>query len=219
MKSMVIVHTNLSLIGPLGDLATEFLPHAEITHIVDDSLLRHARAVGVDAYLVRRMCTYFEQASDSGADLILNACSSVGDTVDIAQQLIRTPILRIDEPMALDAVERGGVLAVLATVESTLHPTCRLLEAKGRELGRDVEVRRYLNDGALDYLIRGDTERHDAMVTEIAEEAAKEADIILFAQGSMARLGPSLERKLGIPVLTSPRSAMEEAARRLGATR
>lgn len=216
MKMMTIVHTNMSLVGPLGDLATEILRGVGITHIVDDSLLRHARQVGVDAYLVRRMCTYFEQANDGGADLILSACSSVGDTVEIAQRLVPTPILRIDEPMAIEAVGRGGVIAVLATVESTLHPTCRLLEIKAREIGRDVEIRQYLNEGALDFLIQGDMERHDSMVTEIAEEAARDADVILFAQGSMARLGPALEQTLGKPVLTSPKSAVQEAARRLG---
>lgn len=216
MQRVAVVHTNLSLIGPLSDLGNELLPGVELTHIVDDGLLPYARATGVDSYLIRRMCTYLEQASDAGVDLILSSCSSVGETIDVARKLVPTPILKIDEPMATQAIERGGVIAVLATVESTLHPTSRLLVRMAEESGRDIEVRRFLNDGALDHLLAGDAERHDEMVTSIAQEAAEEADVLVFAQGSMARLAPRLERELGKPVLSSPRSAMLEAARRLG---
>ena len=215
MQRMAIVHTNLALVTPLGELSKEMLPEVEIVHIIDDDLLRYARRTGVDSHLTRRMCTYFQQAHDAGVDLILSACSSVGETVDIARQLVPTPILKIDEPMAYQAVERSGTVAVLATVESTLHPTCRLLERTAREAGKEIEVLRFLNDGALDYLVGGDVEKHDEMVTHIAEEAARQADVLLFAQGSMARLAPTLQKRLGKPVLSSPRAALAEAERLL----
>ena len=54
-----------------------------------------------------------------GAELILNACSSVG-----REGCHKTPFkdsyLKIDEPMARFAVEKGEKIAVYGTVKTTL---------------------------------------------------------------------------------------------------
>lgn len=212
MSKVAIVHTNLSLIEPLGALAQRILPGVEVDHIVDDGLLRYARKRGVDEKLTQRMCAYFRLADEGGAEIILSACSSVGATVDVARKMLDTPILKIDEPMVEEAVERGGTIAVLATVSSTLHPTCQLIERVAKERRKEVTVKPYLHDGALDMLLRGDAEAHDTVVMKAAHEAAKDADVVLFAQGSMARLASRLKGGLAKPLLTSPESAMHRMA-------
>jgi Asp/Glu/hydantoin racemase len=215
MPRVGIVHTSFALVEPLGALARKMLPGTEIVNIVDDTLLTYVREHGVDEKLTRRMCLYFQGAVEAGADLILSACSSVGETVDVARTRIEVPILKIDEPMSQAAVAAGRRIAVLATVASTLGPTCRLLEAMARELGGPIELGPHLCEGAFDLLMAGKTQEHDDLVAEAARKAARDYDVILFAQASMSRLGPLLEPQIRKPLLFSPEMAMNRIAQML----
>ena len=211
-KKLGIVHTSFALVEPLKALAGEMLPGIGLINIVDDTLLPYAREHGVDETLRRRMCNYFQAAVDAGANVILNACSSVGETVDAARCAITTPILKIDEPMAEEAVARGRRIAVLATVASTLEPTCRLLESKAREKNHDVQLTPRLCEGAFELLMAGKGDEHDGAVKKVVLEAAKEHDLIVLAQASMARLVPQLGDRVTVPVLSSPPVAMQRLA-------
>jgi Asp/Glu/hydantoin racemase len=215
MPRLGIVHTSFALVEPLGALARKMLPGTDIVNIVDDTLLTYVREHGVDDTLTRRMCLYFQAAVEAGADLILSACSSVGETVDVARTRIEVPILKIDEPMSEAAVAAGRRIAVLATVGSTLGPTCRLLEAMARELGGPIELGPRLCEGAFDLLIAGKTQEHDGLVAEAARRAARDHDVILFAQASMARLRPLLEPQISKPLFFSPEMAMKRVAQML----
>jgi glutamate racemase len=212
MPIVGIVHTSFALVEPLKALAAEMLPGVRVVNIVDDTLLAYAREHGVDEKLTRRMCLFFQSAAEADADLILSACSTVGETVDAARPKIRVPILKIDEPMAEAAVASGRKIAVLATVASTLGPTCRLLEAKAAEAGARIELTPRLCEGAFDLLLAGRTEEHDRRVAEAVLEAEPNHDVILFAQASMARLVPALQGRIATPLLSSPAPAM----RRIG---
>jgi hypothetical protein len=73
------------------------LPDVLLTSIVDDSLIRDARAAGrVTPSVAHRLVPSFAIAAEMGADLILNTCSSVGDVVPGARALFGVPIVRID---------------------------------------------------------------------------------------------------------------------------
>lgn len=215
-KKLGMVYTSLPMIEPLNTLAREMLPGVEVVNIIDDSLLPYARIHGVDDSLRRRMRRCFEAAVDAGADVILSTCSSVGETVDTARPTLPIPLLKIDEPMAEAAVRRGRRLAVLATVASTLGPTCRLLESKALESGRTIHLTPHLCDGALDLLIAGRTEDHDRAVITAACIIAEGQEALVLAQASMARLVPQLGGQVGIPVFASPRLAMLSVAALLG---
>jgi Asp/Glu/hydantoin racemase len=131
--------------------------------------------------------------------------------------MFRVPNLKIDEPMAEKAVATGQKIAVLATVASTLGPTCRLLEAKARERGATVALTPRLCEGAFDLLLAGQTEEHDRRVADAVLAAARDHDVIVFAQASMARLVPQLEGRVSTPLLASPALAMQKIARMLEA--
>jgi Asp/Glu/hydantoin racemase len=212
MPRLAIVHTSFALVEMLGALAREMLPQTTVVNIVDDTLLADAREHGVDESLTRRICRYFQGAEEAGADVILNACSTVGEPVDAARRQIRVPILKIDEPMAEAAVATGRRIAVLATVSSTLGPTCRLLEAKAREAGTTVELTPKLCEGAFELLQSGRAAEHDQRVTDAVRDAERDHDVIVFAQASMSRLVPDLEGRVGRPLLASPRLAMQRVA-------
>jgi Asp/Glu/hydantoin racemase len=210
-KTVFALHTNFSLVEPLGRLFVELLPGMRIVNLVDDSLLADVRAAGgPTASVIRRMIGYAVLAQSAGADVVFNCCSSVGEAADLLSRSVDIPVVKIDNAMAARAVDCGPRVGVVGTVATTLEPTARLIERKAGQAGKTVAIRRYLVDGAFDALISGNTARHDQMVTAEITQAAAENDVVVLAQGSMARLVASLEGTLSIPVLSSPRAGVEE---------
>lgn len=209
-KKVVIIHTSFVSVEALNDLFKEIIPEIEVRNIVDDSLLPEAIAnEGITSGIVRRITAYAQQAEDWGADVILNQCSSVGEAADIAAQAIHIPYIKVDQAMAEKAVQLGSRIAVVATVASTLAPSCRLVEAAAQSLGKEVQVIGYLIEGALDILMKEkNREKHNQLVREKIEGLVNEVDVIVLAQGSMIVLLPELQH-ITKPVLTSPRLGVE----------
>ncbi len=111
--------------------------------------------------------------------------------------------------MARKAVSLGKKIAVIATVQSTVGPSVRLVEREAKKAGTDVCISPFLVDGAMMLLIeKGDVEAHNKMVIGAVEKAAEDHDVVVLAQGSMVVLEPLLS---GIkkPVLLSPRLGVE----------
>lgn len=212
MKKIYIIHTSLVSHGDLQELFHEIIPEAEIFNIVDDSLLHDVMKNGaVDEKITGRVCDYFLAAERNGADMIFSQCSSVGKAVDIAKNLVSIPVVKVDEAMAEKAVREGKKIGVIATVKSTMRPSCDLVLDKAKELGKDVEVVEYLVDGALDILMKEkNRDKHNELVLEMVKKAEKECDIILLAQGSMVVLLPTL-KDIRKQVLSSPRLGVEKA--------
>lgn len=204
-KQVTILYTGRVVVPGTLALAAEILPDVRIVSIIDDSLLEDVLAAGrLTREVTRRICQYALAAEDGGADVILNQCSSVGEAIDVARRLVRVPLLRIDEPMAEEAVRLGPRVAVVATLVTTLDPTCRLIERTAQCQGTPMRIRRVLAEGAFDVLRTGDTQGHNAMVMREIMAVRDDVDVVVLAQGSMAVLEPELT-KTGLTVLTSPR--------------
>ena len=216
MKKVYIIHTSLVTLAELNALFAELLPEVQVHNLVDDSLLHDVmQQGGLTEKVISRMCAYVQAAASNGADLIFNQCSSVGEAADIAARLVAVPILKIDAPMAEQAVAQGVRIAVVATVRSTMQPSCALVRSKARDAGKKVEVVEYLVDGALDVLMKEkNREKHDRLVLDLLRQAEQENDLILLAQGSMITLEPYLSQ-VAVPVLTSPRLGVEKVRQTL----
>ncbi len=212
-KTVVVVHTGPVTVAPLAALALELVPDVRIVNLVDDSLLKDAMAAGtVTPAVRRRLAQYMTMGQEMGADLILNACSSVGEAADAAAALLDIPVLKIDTAMTEQAVHRAERIGVAATVQTTLDPTARLVEATATRLGKPVRVTRRLCEGAFEALLAGDAAAHDEIVARGLEELASGVDLIVLAQVSMARVADSLGGRIGVPVLGSARLGMERLA-------
>lgn len=215
-KKVAVIHTSLVSMDDIKGYFSKIIPEAELMHIVDDSLLKEVKTVGhITPFIIQRICCYYQLADRSGVDLIFNQCSSVGEAADIAAQTISTPVLKIDEPMARKAVQLGSKIAVVATVGSTMGPSCRLVEKQAVDLGKKIEIKPFLVDGALDVLMNEGPQKHNQMVISTVEEAAKSADVVVLAQGSMLALEPMLTH-IQVPVLTSLKLGVERAREILG---
>ena len=113
--------------------------------------------------------------------------------------------------MAEKAVSLGTRIGVIATVSSTVKPSCDLIRTTAQRLGKAVVVQEYLAAEALDILMKEkDVDKHNQIVLAMIRRAAAENDVVVLAQGSMITLLPYLN-EMPAPVLTSPRLGIERA--------
>jgi Asp/Glu/hydantoin racemase len=210
-KRLTLIHTSALMIPVFNELCRELLPDIEAIHMVDESLLK---AIIKDGCLTkptaRRVVNHILSADSAGTDAILVTCSSIGKATEIGRELVETPVMRVDEPMAGKAIQIGKRIGVIATLPSTLNPTVDLIR---RQAADNIEVTAKLCAGAFDAVISGDTATHDKIVAEGILELAGKVDVIVLAQASMARVVSTLPAdKVTIPVLSSPRPAIEHLA-------
>jgi len=202
---IVCVHTAMALVGPLTELFKEEFPEAQVEHIAESSLIKEVIANNaVTPAVRRRLLDYYNAAADSGADIIFNTCSSVGDIADMAAGIARVPVFRIDRPMAEKAVREAQRIGVISTLPTTLDPTCRLLQNCANEAGTTITLVEGLADGAFAAGQSGDSETHDRLIAEAAQKIADKVDLFVLAQGSMARMEQRLSQLTNKPVLSSP---------------
>ncbi len=210
MKTLGFIHTALIMVEVIKKELSILPFEIKSFHMVDESLLIDLLKTGrLTPKIIKRLCQHVTAAEEAGADLIIVTCSSISPAVDVARRLVGRPVLKIDEPMAEAAVAKGGRIGVVATVATTLGPTSSLLRQKAAEVGKEISISTALCQEAFNAIFQGDMERHDRMVMEKVSELASEVDVILLAQGSMARLTFPLSQQMRIPILSSPHLFVE----------
>jgi len=146
-----------------------------------------------------------ESAELAGADYIMVTCSSIGPAVEAGAKLIGVPVLRVDQPMADQAIATGKKIGVIATLRTTLEPTADLILRRAEKAGKQIELASRLCEGAFDALMSGDSATHDAKVTVALKEMSQQVDVIVLAQASMARVVETLSgADKRVPILASP---------------
>jgi Asp/Glu/hydantoin racemase len=217
MPTLALIHTSATLVPVFQQLCKTDLPDVETFNIVDDSLVR---AIGLRGALTpdiaRRVEGYVSSAESGGADYILVTCSSIGPAVDAFAASCAVPVLRVDQPMADQAVRMGSRIGVIATLRTTLEPTADLVRRRAAAAGKTITLTSRLCDGAFDALMAGDAATHDRLIATALRELAGEVDVILLAQASMGRVVDTLapeDRR--IPILASPPLAIAHLAQLL----
>lgn len=211
MTTVVAIYTGHGVVDALRALIKEYLPDVRLYNIIDDSLIQQVIQDGkVKESVALRLMQHFKMAVDLGADYILNTCSSVGEIASAARNIFETPILKIDEPMAKQAVQNFQKIAVLATLPTTLMPTINLVKSQAQILGKSVTVIDGLAKGAYEAGKAKNMEKFETLILEAAVRVAEQADCIVLAQGTMARMEEKLKEETGIPVLASPRLCVQE---------
>lgn len=171
------------------------VPGVRVEFITDSTLLTEVREnCGPTQKVIDRMTLYAKAAEISGADLIVNSCSTVGEVADIYAKEVNIPVMKIDVPMATEAVRLGTKVALISTLETTLGPSQRLIEKIGAEQGKKMECRQFLQNAAWDALVAGHPEEHNRILMKnIRELDTMGFDVIVMAQVSMRALLPDLE--------------------------
>ena len=213
-QTLALIHTAPVLIPTFQTLCRENLEGVETFNIVDESLLKNTIRDGeMTPLTVDRLVGYVRSATQAGADAVMVTCSSIGPGVEAARAAVDVPVLRIDEAMADQAVATGACIGVAATLNSTLKPTVELLHARAARAQRDCEVSACLCEGAFEAVASGDAATHDRIVSENLVALMDQVDVIVLAQASMARVVESIPLdNRRVPILSSPRLAVEQAA-------
>lgn len=205
MKRIAAIYTGAALLAPLSKILKDQLADYKVINILDDALIGEVNEAGyITTDVKRRLLSYYQAAANSGVDLILSTCSSIGEVADAAQPFVSIPIVRIDDAMALEAVKKFDRIGIIATLPSTLDPTARLLSKWAAKLNRTISIEKGLSTGAFSALNAGDEKLHDELILETGKELVEKCDAIVLAQGTMARMEKKLEIALSIPVLSSP---------------
>jgi Asp/Glu/hydantoin racemase len=211
MKKVGVIHTFLYSVEDLKKLFQELVPEVEMVNIIDDSLLKEVlQNGGPSVGVVRRICNYARELEASGCDMILNQCSSVGEVSEIAQKMVSIPYVKVDAPMAKEAIAKGKRIGVVATAYTTLGPSVRLIENTIMEMGVANAVNPCFAEGAYDALLNEKNKpKHDEILMATIDKACEDNDVVCLAQGSMISLLESCKSK-SVPVLHSFRSGVEQ---------
>lgn len=209
-KTLGLVHTSATLVPVFQELCKQYIPHVNVFNIVDDSLIKQVINRGeLRADTARRVVNYAGSAESAGADYIMFTCSSIGAAVEAAADLTQVPVLRVDQPMADQAVATGSRIGVIATLPTTLAPTSDLVRRRAAVAGKNIQLKAVLCEGAFEALMGGNPTLHDTMVAKALKELSTQVDVIVLAQASMARVVDTLsESEKIVPILASPPIAM-----------
>lgn len=194
----------------------EKVPGVKVEFITDSTILADVRKNGGPTKEVfERMKLYAKAAEISGADLIINSCSTVGEVADAYAKEVKIPVLKVEEPMCREAAALGTKFAIIGTVETSMGPVARIIEKLGREEGKTMDCRLFVQNAAWDALVAGKPEEHNRILLEnIRKLDAEGYDAIVMSQVSMRALLPEL-KDLKTPIFCSFYSGYGAAAERL----
>lgn len=210
MKTVAAVYTTHVLVENIKELFADIVPDCRLINIIDDSLIADVASAGqITGSVARRMLNYYRAAEEAGADIILNTCPSVDQVADIGRRIAKVPIIKIDEAMTAQAVEMGETIGIIATLPVMLGPAVRLTRRQAEKAEKDVTIIKSIASNAFQAMLAGRPDEHDAIILKAAKAIAAQVDVLVLAEGPMARLGETLAAETGRPVLASPRLAVE----------
>lgn len=213
---IAVLHTARATVPMLTEMLEREYSGVKVYNWLDDSILpmlmEDREAMG---YVYEKMLFYGRAAERQGANVILNACSSVGEFQDYAADKLGIPVVRIDDAVADLLVEQYRSVAVLATLETTLKPSAAILKRKKDSMDLSFQV----VEGAWAAGIAGDKMRQDQLIAKEIEIALREREAVFLAQASMAGAAKLLTEDLQRRVYTSPEYGVASLKRYLQPTR
>lgn len=207
---IALIHALAESVAPVRAAFAAEWPEPVLANLLDDSLSRDRAADGeLTPAMVSRFITLARYAAGSGAQAILFTCSAFGPAIDAAAASVAPlPVLKPNEAMIEEAsgYRSIGLLASFAPTLDSMAP----------EFPAAILLRTGLAEGALRALAAGNPEEHDRLAVEAAKRLAAEGvDAIALAQFSLARAAGRVAEATGLPVLTTPASAVRKLKRLL----
>ncbi|HEY0913000.1 MAG TPA: aspartate/glutamate racemase family protein [Bradyrhizobium sp.] len=207
---IALVHALKHSIVPIEAAFAKLWPEARLMNLLDDSLSADvARDGRITEAMTERFLRLGRYAAGTGADAILFTCSAFGSCIEaVAREQAPMPVLKPNEAMIEQAVGqtvgqvtgKGRRIGLL----STFAPT---LVSMPPEFPGSVEIVPKLVEGAMAALDRGDRAEHDRLVAEASKDL-RDCDLIALAQYSMAPTASRVAEVTGLPVVTTPDSAV-----------
>jgi len=207
MLRIALIHALAHSPPAINAAMNEMWPAAERMNLLDDSLSADlARSGQIDEAMTARFIALADYAVGTGAQAILFTCSAFGPCIDAVKRRHATlPVLKPNEAMIDEAVALVGADGCVGLVAS-FAPTLTSMTA---EFPPGTRLRTRLAEGAMAALDRADGPAHDAAVVAAAHDLVQEGcTVIALAQFSMARAQAPVHDALGLPVLSTPATAI-----------
>lgn len=212
---IALIHALAESLPPIHEAFARHWPEAIPFDVFDSSLARDlAHAGKLEASMVERFLTLGRYAADAqgeggGTAAVLFTCSAFGPAIDAVKGALTIPVLRPNEATFNRALDMGGHIGLLVTFPPSLPALEAELHSMAAERGMRVCVTSRVIDDALAALKRGDGEQHDRRAAEVAAGMPK-TDCLILGQFSLARAAAAVQATVACPVLTTPRSAVEQ---------
>lgn len=208
--AVVFFHTSPVHIDTFNRLRDRFAPGVEIAHVVrEDFLVAAEKAGGITEAIEFRVSDELLRLSRSGVRLEVCTCSSLGGVVE-AFDAPGMHTMRIDRPMADEAVATGGPVALVAAFEPTIAVTRDLILNSADAAGVALDVTPYLIPGCWEAFLKGDVQAYYEQIAAFLSELGATSGVIVLAQASMVPAVP-LAQGLSVPVLSSVESGFQAA--------
>ena len=139
---IALVHATELAVEPINQAFAELYPEAQLSNILDDSLLSDLGANGgeVAPELLDRLASLVRYGETAGADAVLLTCSSFGPAAAGFGELVDVPFFRADDALIDAALQRGDRVGVVATVPSAVATAEQALESAAAAAGRRIEI-------------------------------------------------------------------------------
>lgn len=201
---IALIHALRHSPPPIEAAFATLWPEPVLMNLLDDSLSADlARDGRLTDAMTGRFLALARYAVETGAAGILFTCSAFGPSIDaVKREFPAIPVLKPNEAMIEEAVAVGGKIGLMASFAPTLA-------SMPPEFPANITLVPKLAVGALAALDRGEGAEHDRLVAEAARDLA-DCDAIALAQFSLARAADAVHRVTGLPVLTTPESAVRK---------
>lgn len=202
---IALIHALTHSMVPINSAFDRLWPEAARQNLLDDSLSADLAANGgtPDEAMHERFTTLADYVVSNGAEAILFTCSAFGSCIErVARQHVSIPVLKPNEAMIAEAVATGQQIGLIASFAPTLV-------SMPPEFPSHAQPRCALVAEAMTALNAGDMALHDQLVVDAAKRLKAEgAGVIALAQFSMARARDAVAAATGLPVFTTPDSAI-----------
>jgi Asp/Glu/hydantoin racemase len=217
MTRIALIHATPAAVEPIQTAFAQSWAEPDVVNLLDDSLSRdRAKAGALTDSMYGRFDALGAYAMSLGANGILFTCSAFGPAIERVARAVPVPVLKPNEAMFAEAIAIGGRIGMLATFEpsiASMEEEFKEDVAKAKAAGVTLECG-FVPD-AMAALLAGSRDRHDELVAQAAGKLSH-CSAIMLAQFSMAPAGDAVRQRLsGMPVLTSPHSAVSAMKKRI----
>jgi Asp/Glu/hydantoin racemase len=205
---IALIHATPVSIEPIGAAFRELWPEASPWNLLDDSLSTDLQAAGSLTPAIReRFLRLGDYCAFCGVDAILFTCSAFGEAIEGVQARLSIPVLKPNEAMIEEALESGRRIGMLATADISIRSMRPEFETAAAACGVDLTFETAAVPDAMQALLAGDRERHDALIVKRAASLTN-SDVLALTQFSMAHVAARIAPVPGRRVLTTPASAI-----------
>jgi aspartate/glutamate racemase len=206
---VALVSSTRAVFGPMEAAFREVFPEAQILHLLDETLIEDFRREGgLSPHSRRKALQMALTAQEAGVEGILVTCSTLSPSVDDFRPFLRIPIVKIDEPVIEEVVQKAEKIGLLATAETVLKSVEPLVAKKALEAGRQIAIRPFIKTDVW-HLLQKDPAGFYRAIADAAAEAAQECDAVILTQVSIAPGREFVEEKLRPKIYASPTYAVQ----------